>query len=71
MVPDQKLQALNGTETEQPFPFHSFLLHLKAKVLQLQLANAAPGFVQMYLYIALCLPTTKTQQNLWWLELCV
>ena len=49
-VPVQKQWALNGPEMEQPmerpFPFRSFfLLHLRANVLQLQLANAAPGFV--------------------------
>ena len=33
-VPVQKLRALNGTETER-----------RAKVLQLQLANTAPGFL--------------------------
>ena len=43
-VPVQKLRPLNGPE-RVPFPFRSFLLHLRAKVLQQQLANAAPGFV--------------------------
>ena len=42
-VPVQKLQALNGKEME--IPVRSVLLNLRVKVLQLQLVNAAPGFV--------------------------
>ena len=42
-VPIQKLQALNGKEME--IPVRSVLHHLRAKVLQLQLANTAPEFV--------------------------
>ena len=66
-VPVQKLRTLNGTETERHFLFCSFLLHLRAKVLQLQLSNAVSTLE------ALRLPTTKqkNQQNLWWLAMCV
>ena len=60
------VQALNGTETERPFPFRSFLLHLRVKVLQLQLANTAPGFVLTCRRLP-AFPQQKqqNQQNLW------
>ena len=65
-----KLRALNVTETERPFLFRSFLLHLKMKVLQLQLANTAPGVVLRRLS-AFPQQNQQNQQNLWWLGLGV
>ena len=61
---------LNGTETERPFPLRSFLLHLRVKVLQLKLANTAPGFVLRRLS-AFPQQKQQNQQNLWWLGLCI
>ena len=70
-VPVQKLRALNRMETDlRKGPFRSFLLHLRVKVLQLQLANTAPGFVLRRLS-AFLQQKQQNQQNLWWLRLCV
>ena len=73
-VPVQNVWTSNGTErkgTELPFSFSSFfLLYLRVKVLQLQLASTAPGFVLRRLS---AFPQQKHEQqnpNLWWLGLC-
>ena len=64
-VPIQKLWPLKGTKREWPVPF--FSASFKGKVLQLQLANAASGFVLRRLSAF----PQQNQQNLWWLGLCV